>query len=67
MPPKLQTDFDVAAPIRCVLSDVDGVMTDGQIIYDRAGVETKTFHVRDGLAITLRMLSGFHFGILTAR
>ena len=67
MPPKLQTDFDVAAPIRCVLSDVDGVMTDGRIIYDSAGVETKNFHVRDGLAIKLWMLSGFHFGILTAR
>ena len=67
MPPRLQTDFDVAAPITCILSDVDGVMTDGRIIYDSAGVETKQFHVRDGLGIKLWMKCGFHFGILTAR
>ncbi len=42
-------------------------MTDGRIIYDSAGVETKRFHVRDGLAIKLWMNSGFQFGILTAR
>lgn len=67
MPIRLQTDFDVAAPITCILSDVDGVMTDGRIIYDSAGVETKQFHVRDGLGIKLWIESGFHFGILTAR
>lgn len=67
MPIRLQTDFDVAAPITCILSDVDGVMTDGRIIYDSAGVETKQFHVRDGLGIKLWINSGFHFGILTAR
>lgn len=67
MPPRLQTDYHVAEPITCILSDVDGVMTDGCIIYDSAGVETKRFHVRDGLAIKLWMNSGFQFGILTAR
>ena len=67
MPPKLQSDFHLAKPITCILSDVDGVMTDGRIIYDSAGCETKHFHVRDGLAIKLWMRSGFHFGVLTAR
>jgi 3-deoxy-D-manno-octulosonate 8-phosphate phosphatase (KDO 8-P phosphatase) len=67
MPPRLLTDSQVAAPITCLLSDVDGVMTDGRIIYDSAGEETKQFHVRDGLGIKLWMASGFHFGIITSR
>ena len=62
-----QSDTETAAPITCILSDVDGVMTDGRIIYDGNGVETKRFHVRDGLGIKLWMKSGFSFGILTAR
>lgn len=53
--------------IRLILSDVDGVMTDGQIVYNNQGIETKSFHVRDGLGIKLWQKSGHHFGILTAR
>ena len=60
-------DIDLARPIRMILSDVDGVMTNGFITYDNAGVETKSFHVRDGLGIKLWMQSGLKFGILTAR
>jgi 3-deoxy-D-manno-octulosonate 8-phosphate phosphatase (KDO 8-P phosphatase) len=67
MPALLLADADVAAKITCILSDVDGVMTDGRIVYDTAGVETKNFHVRDGLGIKLWMRSGFSFGIITAR
>lgn len=67
MSPLLLSDAEIAAPIRCILSDVDGVMTDGRIVYDNAGIETKRFHVRDGVGIKLWMRSGFHFGILTAR
>ena len=60
-------DAQIAQPIRAILSDVDGVMTDGRITYDSAGGEIKQFHARDGLAIKLWMKSGFRFGILTAR
>lgn len=60
-------DLESAKPIRLILSDVDGVMTDGRIIMDNAGIETKAFHVRDGLAIKIWQQAGFHFGILTAR
>lgn len=62
-----RSDSDVAESIRCILSDVDGVMTDGRIIYDSSGAETKQFHVRDGLGIKLWMRAGFPFGIITAR
>jgi len=53
--------------IRMILSDVDGVLTDGGIQYDNQGIETKKFHVRDGLGIKLWMTSGHAFGLLTAR
>ncbi|QDV44938.1 3-deoxy-D-manno-octulosonate 8-phosphate phosphatase KdsC [Stieleria neptunia] len=67
MPVSSDSDHSVAQPIQCILSDVDGVMTDGRIIYDSAGAETKQFHVRDGLGIKLWMQAGFPFGIITAR
>lgn len=50
-----------------ILSDVDGVLTNGSIVYDNHGVESKQFHVRDGLGIRLWMQAGHQFGILTAR
>lgn len=67
MPALLKPDSQIADSITCILSDVDGVMTDGRIVYDNQGVETKRFHVRDGLGIKTWMSTGFGFGILTAR
>ena len=40
-----------AARIRLLVLDVDGVLTDGVLVYGASGEETKRFHVRDGLAI----------------
>ena len=62
-----ENDASVAGPITCIVTDVDGVMTDGRIIYDSDGKETKRFHVRDGLGIKYWMRAGFTFGILTSR
>ena len=53
--------------VELILSDVDGVFTDGGIIFDNQGIETKKFHVRDGLGIRLWQRAGYQFGILTAR
>lgn len=53
--------------IRLLLSDVDGVLTDGKLIYSSAGEEIKEFHVRDGLAVKLWKACGFEFGLITAR
>ncbi len=54
-------------PIELILSDVDGVLTDGGIIFDNQGIETKRFHIRDGLGIKLWRRAGYRFGIVTAR
>ncbi len=67
MPVPLRSDEEIARPIRCILSDVDGVMTDGKIIFDSAGAESKQFHVRDGLGVKRWMRSGFQFAIITGR
>ena len=53
--------------VELILSDVDGVLTDGGIWYDNQGVEIKQFHIRDGLGIKLWQRAGFRFGVLTAR
>ncbi len=54
-------------PIELILSDVDGVLTDGRIVLDNAGVETKQFHIRDGMGIRLWQKAGRRFGWVTAR
>lgn len=55
------------ADIRLLLIDVDGVMTDGGIIYDINGVETKVFNVKDGHGIKMLQRYGIEVGIITGR
>ena len=58
---------DRCQPIELILSDVDGVLTDGRIVLDNQGIETKRFHIRDGMGIRLWQKSGYHFGLITLR
>ncbi|MDY0385132.1 MAG: HAD hydrolase family protein [Geobacter sp.] len=53
--------------IELLLLDVDGVMTDGRIIWDAHGVETKAFNVKDGHGIKLVQRAGVQVGIITGR
>jgi YrbI family 3-deoxy-D-manno-octulosonate 8-phosphate phosphatase len=53
--------------IELILADVDGVLTDGGVFFDNQGIETKRFHIRDGLGIKLWQKAGFKFGLITAR
>jgi 3-deoxy-D-manno-octulosonate 8-phosphate phosphatase (KDO 8-P phosphatase) len=53
--------------IRLLLLDVDGVMTDGRIVYDSNGVETKVFDVKDGHGLKLLQRAGVRVGIITGR
>ena len=53
--------------LRLVLSDVDGVMTDGTILLLPGGVEGKSFHIRDGLGIVMAHRAGLLTGVLSAR
>src|SRR3990172_13333061 len=56
-----------AARVRLFLIDVDGVLTDGGILYDGNGVEAKRFHVRDGHGIKMMQRAGIEVGIITGR
>jgi 3-deoxy-D-manno-octulosonate 8-phosphate phosphatase (KDO 8-P phosphatase) len=56
-----------AARVRLFLTDVDGVLTDGGILYDGAGLETKRFHVRDGHGIKMMRRAGIETGFITGR
>jgi 3-deoxy-D-manno-octulosonate 8-phosphate phosphatase (KDO 8-P phosphatase) len=53
--------------IRLLLLDVDGVMTDGGIIFDGNGLETKVFNVKDGHGIKMLQRCGIEVGIITGR
>ncbi|WP_429885004.1 3-deoxy-manno-octulosonate-8-phosphatase KdsC [Geoalkalibacter halelectricus] len=53
--------------IRLLLLDVDGVLTDGRIIYDNNGLETKAFDVKDGHGLKLVQRAGIKVGIITGR
>lgn len=53
--------------IELILSDVDGVMTDGSVIFNNQGIETKQFHIRDGSGIKIWQRAGGRFGLLTGR
>jgi 3-deoxy-D-manno-octulosonate 8-phosphate phosphatase (KDO 8-P phosphatase) len=55
------------AKIKLLLLDVDGVMTDGRIVYDNAGGETKSFDVKDGHGLKLVQRAGIQVGIITGR
>jgi 3-deoxy-D-manno-octulosonate 8-phosphate phosphatase (KDO 8-P phosphatase) len=62
-----EEDLPVAQSIRLILSDVDGVMTGGELFYDSLGAGIKQFHVRDGMGIKIWQRAGFVFGIVSSR
>jgi hypothetical protein len=53
--------------VRLLILDVDGVMTDGRIIIDDAGLESKQFDVRDGHGLKLLMRCDIGVVLLTGR
>ena len=53
--------------IKLLILDVDGVMTDGRIIIDDAGLESKQFDVRDGHGLKMLMRYGIDVALLTGR
>lgn len=56
-----------AGPIRCIVFDVDGVLTDGRITLDGGGEEMKSFDVKDGLRMVLARRSGLKTALITGR
>jgi 3-deoxy-D-manno-octulosonate 8-phosphate phosphatase (KDO 8-P phosphatase) len=53
--------------LKLILSDVDGVLTDGTVLLLPDGREAKSFHIRDGLGIVLAHRAGLRTGLLSGR
>lgn len=53
--------------IKLVITDIDGVLTDGLLHYDANGEAIKSFHVRDGLGIRMLIESGIQVAVLSGR
>ncbi|MEX1299165.1 MAG: HAD-IIIA family hydrolase [Desulfotignum sp.] len=53
--------------VKLLVLDVDGVLTDGRIIYTDSGEQIKQFSSRDGLGLRLLMDNGILVGIITGR
>lgn len=51
--------------IRAFAFDVDGVLTDGGILADLNGELYRTFDSKDGMAIRMAVMKGFHMAIIT--
>src|SRR5919109_2275455 len=58
---------EACAKIELILSDVDGVMTDGGIHVLDDCSQMVTFHIRDGMGVRLWREAGKRFGIVTGR
>jgi 3-deoxy-D-manno-octulosonate 8-phosphate phosphatase (KDO 8-P phosphatase) len=58
---------EIAARVRLLVLDVDGVLTDGRLYYGARGEALKVFHVRDGLGLKLLPEAGITVAIISGR
>ncbi len=56
-----------AQAIKLLLLDVDGVLTDGTLLFSHEGHESKGFNTQDGFGIRLLQEVGIDVGVITAR
>jgi len=68
LPSDLPADIrERAARIKLAIFDVDGVLTDGSLIYAADGHELKAFHVHDGLGLKRLLANHIEVAVITAR
>ena len=67
VPGRPRPERTVLAGIEFLLLDVDGVLTDGRIHFDREGKEYKSFHVHDAAGLVYWHRSGGRSGFLSGR
>ncbi len=63
----MQKIIDKAKIIRLVIFDVDGVLTDGKLIFDESGREYKIFNAKDGHGIKMLRESGVETAVVSGR
>ncbi len=59
--------FEKAKAIKVLITDIDGVLTDGGIIYDDNGIEYKKYNVKDGLIVQHLRKAKLLVGAITGR
>ena len=59
--------IEKARKVKMIICDVDGVLTNGGIIYDNTGNELKIFHVGDGQIMKMLRQSEINIGAITGR
>lgn len=67
MPRYTKEQIKKASLVKAIFFDVDGVLTDGRIVYDDAGREIKSFNVKDGLIISYLKKAGIITGAISGR
>lgn len=59
--------MEILKPVKCLIFDVDGTLTDGRLNYTERGEEFKSFWVNDGLAMKIATRMGYHLAMVTGR
>ena len=59
--------MEQAKNVKLVILDVDGVMTDGRIVIDGNGLETRNFNVKDGMGVVALQRLGIPVAIITSK
>lgn len=53
--------------VKIIVLDIDGTLTDGTLQYGDNGVQSKAFHVADGLGIVMAMAVGLRVAVISGR
>lgn len=61
----MQERLEKVKKIRCLICDLDGVLTDGYLYIDNNANELKAFHVHDGMGLKLLMSAGIEVAVIT--
>lgn len=61
----MQNLISKALKIRCLICDLDGVLTDCRVFVDNSGNEYKGFNIQDGLGIKLMQAAGIEVAVIT--
>ena len=68
LPNDLPADIrERATRIKLAVFDVDGVLTDGKLVYAEDGHELKAFHVHDGLGLKRLLAHHVEVAVITSR
>lgn len=57
--------YEKAIKIRCLVLDLDGVLTDAGLYLNDQGQESRRFNINDGMGIKLLQSLGFHVAVIT--